>query len=186
MSAMSGPSDLDRARDPQTSADELGKLVLASDPIVVEAALANPQTPIWAIRRVQRERAQQISNSDAEMVTDASSSYSSPAGSGTTKSFHPHEEAFSSRALRQTLTEARRQAGSLNAIAGVLAGIGITGGVIVALLGLVVIFNDETLIGFVLIAGGVVAILFWTFIGTFAQAIGKTIHAWMLWMERGT
>ena len=44
-------SDLDAASDPNTSADELGKLANHSDPEVVAAAVANPNTPQWAKNR---------------------------------------------------------------------------------------------------------------------------------------
>ncbi len=53
-------SDLDAAKDPSTSADDLGKLILAGDPEVVDAALQNPATPEWAVRRARRARGEDL------------------------------------------------------------------------------------------------------------------------------
>lgn len=44
-------TDLDRAQDPSTDSDLLGRLAFSSDPDVAAAVLANPSTPDWAVRR---------------------------------------------------------------------------------------------------------------------------------------
>lgn len=43
--------ELDIARDPETDPDTLGKLAFTKDPQVLQAVLANPRTPDWAVLR---------------------------------------------------------------------------------------------------------------------------------------
>jgi len=45
--------EIEKASDPSTDPETLGKFALSKNSEVVEAALANPNTPDWAKRRVQ-------------------------------------------------------------------------------------------------------------------------------------
>lgn len=56
MTEPTGQTDLERASSPDTSADDLGKLAFSNDAFVVDAVLANPNTPTWAVRRVRSSR----------------------------------------------------------------------------------------------------------------------------------
>lgn len=117
---------------------------------------------------------------------DAPRSFASTVDDAHSGAFLSGRTGPNSRMLNSAISDARSQAGQLNTIAGVLSAIGITGGVIIGLLGLLLILNEEPLVGFLLVIAGAIGVLIWTFIGTLAQTFGKAIGAWMLWMdERG-
>lgn len=83
------------------------------------------------------------------------------------------------------LQKARSKASSLNGIAATVAGLGIAGGVILLLVGLVVAANDEVGLGISLMSSGIVGILFWLLIGSFAQTVAQAVIAWTSTRESG-
>lgn len=85
-------SDLEKALSADTSAEELGKLSFHADPAVVEAVIANPRTPTWAVNRAKSRG------------TTTSSEPETPAPRGQTRA-QPFEDPEVLKLLRQIVHE---------------------------------------------------------------------------------
>lgn len=163
MATDEGTSELARASDPSTPEDELGKLSFSADPQVVDAVVANPNTPQWAVFRAKSR----LSRAEGIPASMHSASNDSSALSA---------RVVVSPSSRSAVSEANAKANGLMAVAATLSIVGIIGSILVGVVGLFLLGEGDTRpVGIVIIALGLTGVLIWVFIGSFAQAVAAGV-----------
>jgi hypothetical protein len=86
---------------------------------------------------------------------------------------------------RSVAQQAKSQAQSLSSIAAVIAVLGVIGGIVVGVAGLLFIGDEATRpIGILLIGAGIAGVLFWVFIGAFAQTVAEGVRVLSALLQR--
>lgn len=167
-------SDLARAIDPTTSQDDLGKLAFHSDPGVVAAVLANPNTPQWAKKRLGGATGSGTASAAPGQPTVVGIRSGDAAQSGTV-----------SGPVQDAARNASSAAGTLVTVATILLVLGALGGLLLIINGFanpvcrsgaIDCYSSDRSPNFTMIGLGVSGILMWVFIWAIANAISERLR----------
>lgn len=154
-------TELLQASDPKTNGDLLGQLSFSKNPAVLEAVIANPNAPRWAVNRASTSIGVKTKASDSSSVEGVQQRESSVARIGAS-------------ALGRVVAEGHSKAEALLVTSNFLAVFGVIGGILLLVVGMTQLGNEEGfLTGVFLVGAGITGVLIWIFVGV----LGVTIAA---------